>query len=91
MKLSLLKKYVPHLKFCIFHRIYRNYRRADFTCICQYVFQNHVKSRKIYVWAMPGASPGFERGGGPRIFFSDLGIACREARGFGAMLPENFF
>ena len=46
MKSSQLKKHVPHLKFCIlFYWIYRNYRRADFSCtiVRQYVFQNHVK------------------------------------------------
>ena len=50
-----------------------------------------------------GASPGFGRGGGPRNFFSDLGICmsrsdmlrmakpCALLRGFGGMLPrENF-
>ena len=50
-----------------------------------------------------GASSGFGRGGGPRIFFSDLGICmsrsdmlrmakpCALLGGFGGMLPrENF-
>ena len=55
----------------------------------------------LTIWA--GASPGFGRGGGPRIFFSDLGICmsrsdmlrmakpCALLGGFGGMLPrENF-
>ena len=52
---------------------------------------------------MPGASPGFGRGGGQEIFFPDLGICmsrsdmlrmakpCALLGGFGGMLPrENF-
>ena len=52
----------------------------------------------------PGASPGFGRGGGQEIFFSDLGICmsrsdmlrmakpCALLGGFGGMFPrENFF
>ena len=52
---------------------------------------------------MSGASPGFGRGGGQEIFFSDLGICmsrsdmlrmakpCALVGGFGGMLPrENF-
>ena len=70
---------------------YRNYRRADFTCICQYVFQNHVKSRTIYVWAMPGASPGFERGGGARIFFQIWELHVAKLGGSGLCSPRNFF
>ena len=43
--------------------------------------------RKVSI--IPGASPGFGRGG-PRFFFSDLGI-CMSLGGFGGMLPrENF-
>ena len=51
---------------------------------------------------IPGASPGFGRGG-PRIFFSDLGICmsrsdmprmakpCALVGGFGGMLPREIF
>ena len=39
----------------------------------------------------PGASPGFGRGG-PRIFFSDLEISMRIARGVrGHAPPRKFF
>ena len=56
------------------------------------------------MYIITGASPGFGRGGGQEIFFSDLGICmsrsdmlrmakpCALLGGFGGMLPrENFF
>ena len=49
MKFSPLKKHAPHLKLCIlFYRIYRK-RPGLILHVCQYSFQNHVKSRKIYI------------------------------------------
>ena len=46
MKFSPLKKHPPHLKLCIlFYRIYRK-GPGLILHVCQYSFQNHVKSRK---------------------------------------------
>ena len=50
MKFSQLKKHVPHLKFYIlFYRIYRKGGLILHVCVCQLAFQNHLKSRKIYM------------------------------------------
>ena len=49
MKFSQLKIHVPHLKFCILlYRIYRNYRRANFTCmsVCTMYFKIMSKVAK---------------------------------------------
>ena len=65
----------------------------------QYQMQLNDENTSIHT----GASPGFGRGGGQEIFFSDLGICmsrsgmlrmakpCALLGGFGGMLPrENF-
>ena len=62
-----------------------------------------VEGELIFFRSLAGASPGFGRGGGQEIFFSDLGICmsrsdmlrmakpCALLGGFGGMLPrENF-
>ena len=50
--------------------------------VCQYVFQNHVKSRKIYVWGLCQGRPQDLRGGGQEFFFfrfGNLHVAKRHA------------
>ena len=49
MKFSQLKKHVPHLKFCILFTGFLGIKGGLIFHVRQYVFQNHVKSRKIYV------------------------------------------
>ena len=50
MKFSQRKKHVPDLKFCVlFYRIYMK-GGGLILHVCQYVFQNHLKSRKIYMY-----------------------------------------
>ena len=71
------------------------------------VYLQQIKLKKIQIITrtsiqlpVPGASPGFGRGGGQEFFFQIWEFACREATcakpcallgGFGGMLPrENF-
>ena len=67
------------------------------------VYQHLLHQPCMGEWLSPGAYPGFGRGGGQEIFFSDLGICmsrsdmlrmakpCALLGGFGGMLPrENF-
>ena len=60
-------------------------------------FKIMSKVVKYTCWAMPGASPGFERRGPRIIFFSDLGICMsrsdmlRIARGVRGYAPREIF
>ena len=69
--------------------------------VCQYVFRNHVKSRKIYVSATRSGVSRILFRGGFKIFLEKWGnlhgaklhAACGEATrllgGFGGMLPRE--
>ena len=54
MKFLQLKKRVPPpwILYIVLQDLYEG-GGADFACLSVYVFQNHVKSRKIYMYATP--------------------------------------
>ena len=49
MKFSQVKKHFPHLKSCILFRGFIGIIGGLILYVCQNVYQNHVKSRNIYV------------------------------------------